>query len=50
MIEENKLNALIEDEKMAHAEYKKLKLPNLAKDELKHYHFLLRKRKEWYGY
>lgn len=44
-----KLDALIEDENMAYQEYTRLGLNNLAKDELKHYHFLLKlKRKKQY--
>lgn len=49
-IPEQELNYLIDDEKKANENYLKLGLPNLAKDELKHYHYLLNLRKQWYGY
>lgn len=45
-----KLNELILDEQKASEEYKALGFNNLARDELKHYHFLLKKRKQLYGY
>lgn len=49
-ITEEKINALIEDEKNAHIEYKQLGLNNLSRDEGKHHAFLLKLRKKLYGY
>lgn len=40
-----KLKYLIKDERKASKEYKKLGLPNLAKDETKHLKFLKRLRR-----
>jgi hypothetical protein len=40
-----KLKYLIADERKASREYRKLGLPNLAKDESKHRRFLLKKLK-----
>ena len=48
--DEQRLNALIEDEMMAHKEYKSYNFTELARDELKHYQFLLKLRKQKYGY
>jgi len=41
-----KLAYLIKDEKKASAEYRKLGLPELAKDEAKHRRFLVKKQKQ----
>lgn len=49
-VSESQLNFLIDDEMKAHNEYKSYGFSKLASDELRHYHFLLKKRKEWYGY
>jgi hypothetical protein len=42
---DRKLKALIKDEKQASAEYKRLGLPSLARDEARHRRFLLAKKK-----
>jgi hypothetical protein len=49
-VTEEQLNYLIDDEKKAFEEYKRLGYASLASDELRHYHFLLKKRKTLYGY
>lgn len=49
-ISEAQVNAYLEDELKAHEEYNKIGATSLAKDELRHYHYWLRRRKEWYGY
>lgn len=41
-----KLTYLIKDEKKASAEYRKLGLPELAKDEAKHKRFLVKRKKQ----
>ena len=46
MITKKKLRYLIQDEKKASKEYRKLGFPNLAKDESKHKRFLIKKLKE----
>lgn len=49
-LSEEKVNAFIEDEKMASEEYGSLGYSQLSKDEARHHKFWLKKRKEWYGY
>jgi len=45
MITKKKLRYLINDERKASKEYRKLGFPNLAKDESKHRRFLVKKLK-----
>lgn len=49
-LSESETNALIEDEWKAHIGYKNDGYSKLASDELRHYNFWLKKRKQWYGY
>ena len=45
IITKKKLRYLIQDEKKAAKEYRRLGFPNLAKDEAKHKRFLMKKLK-----
>lgn len=46
---QDQLDSLIKDEWNAYKEYTRLGLPNLAKDELKHYNFLKKLKKQRFG-
>lgn len=48
-ISEQELNALIEDEKQASINYKRLGLDRLSRDEAGHHNYLLNLRKRWYN-
>jgi len=49
-ISEEKINEMIRDENLGYEEYKSYGLNNLARDEKKHYNYLIKLRKKWYGY
>jgi hypothetical protein len=48
-ITEEQINTWLDDEKKGFAEYSKAGLPNLAKDEAKHYNYLKKLKQQNYG-